>query len=755
MEKTLLSLLFLFISNAMFALDAGDVFVNDIYYHVDEEGVASVIRHPSGKYSGDLVILESIPYDGKMYVVDRISKSAFYGCDELTSITIPRTIKYISSYAFENCYQLSAVYITDLVAWCNIEYLDQIGYPYNPLYYAHRLFLNGTLIEDLVIPEGATSIGEFAFYRCWLNSVTIPDNVTSIGDYAFYASTLNSVTISNHVTSIGYRVFKYCSNLASVKIPGSVTSIGDEAFQNCSELTTVTFSENLDHIGKGAFQDCRKLTSVTLPNPLDTIADNLFRGCYQLSSLSLPDEITHIGWFAFLDCPRLQSITIPKNLKSIGACAFYGCSRLESVYISDLSAWCEVDFTECLYSYYSSGMYYVYDTELYRSNPLCANDNVETCLYLNGEKVRDLVIPEGTEQIKNGAFSCFSTLESITIPNGVKTIGKRAFEKCKSLKQVVIGNGMEMLGEEAFLHCSQLSKVTLGGVKGINAWAFGGCKSLKSISLPGNLSNIGPYAFEYCDSLESVTLPPNLLQIESFAFGYCKSLSSLAIPKSVRRISKSILCNCERLESLTVEDGNPVYDSRGGCNAIIETSSNKLIAGCQNSIPGSVTSIDEYAFFGMSLTEVSIPSSVSSIGGYAFNNCVKLSRIILSPSVTDISEFAFNNCSALEDVYCFWRLPLPSINPNNFFSNFFSLNATLHVPGAYVMFYEETSPWNRFKKIVPLNNDELLLGVNGIHDDNIFEIGRFTLDGQRVKKNHRGMAIIKYSDGIIKKTMVR
>lgn len=131
----------------------------------------------------------------------------FEGCSSLKSVTIPSSITKIESSAFYNCNGLTAVYISDLEAWCNIEFNDS-----NPLFYAHHLFLNGVEIKDLIIPNGVKKIGNIAFMGCTgLLSVTIPNSVTSIGGSAFYGcSGLNSVMISNSVTEIGNAAFAGC-----------------------------------------------------------------------------------------------------------------------------------------------------------------------------------------------------------------------------------------------------------------------------------------------------------------------------------------------------------------------------------------------------------------------------------------------------------------------------------------------------------------------------------------------------------------
>ncbi len=203
--------------------------------------------------------------------VTSVGNSAFRRCSALTSVTIPDSVTSIGGSAFEGCSGLTGVYITDLAAWCRIPFGFGNHYS-NPLYYAHKLYLNGSLLTSLTIPAGVTDIEWHAFYNCdALTSVTIPDSVTSIGDNAFYGcSGLTSVTIPDSVTSIGAWAFYGCSGLKSAGPIGSgcdyqfgwTTTIPANAFRGCSALTSVTIPGSVTRIGDSAFADCRALTSV-------------------------------------------------------------------------------------------------------------------------------------------------------------------------------------------------------------------------------------------------------------------------------------------------------------------------------------------------------------------------------------------------------------------------------------------------------------------------------------------------------------
>ncbi len=218
-------------------------------------------------------------------------------------------------------------------------------------------------------------------------------------------------------------------------------------------------------------------------------------------------------------------------------------------------------------------------------------------------------------------------VETVIIPSSI-TIGGKEYK-------------VTSIGEDAFRCCENLTSITIPStVTSIGDGAFASCYSLSSIAIPSSVTSFGEWAFSCCENLTSITIPSSVTSFGEWAFNGCSSLTSITIPSSVTSIGENAFRFCESLTQIKVDSGNPVYDSRDNCNAIIETKSNTLIAGCASTIiPNSVTSIGNQAFWGCkSLTSITIPSSVTSIGDMAFCCCSSLTSITIPTHITNIDE---------------------------------------------------------------------------------------------------------------------
>ena len=372
--------------------------------------------------------------------------------------------------------------------------------------------------------------------------LTFDDDITLIGGGAFSGcTTLATITIPESVTSIGNSAFDGCSSLTSITIPDSVTSIGNYTFDGCSSLTSVNnILDSVTTVGNYAFRNCSSLTSTTIPDSVTSIGYFVFSGCTGelVVNCNIPNGYYDYNYYSVFYGSKFTTVTIGDSVTTIGDYAFQGCSSLTSVYITDLSAWCKIDFGD----YCATPLYYAKN------------------LYLNNELITDLVIPSDITEIKSYAFYYCSSLTSITIPDSVTTIGNCTFRDCSSLTSVTIPDSVTTIGNYAFCDCSSLKNVTIGdSVAIIGSSAFRDCSSLTSVTIGDSVTTIGNYAFSDCSSLTSVTIPDSVTEIGNYAFAYCSSLTSITIPDSVTTIGDSAFLNCSSLEGIYCKAIIPPY----------------------------------------------------------------------------------------------------------------------------------------------------------------------------------------------------
>lgn len=289
-----------------------------------------------------------------------------------------------------------------------------------------------TDIKTVYIRKGVESIGSYAFHSCGnLTSViNSSSTITNIGSFAFFnCRDLVFMNIPNGVTSIGTSAFEGCSSLENMTIPDGVTRIGSWAFANCGGLVNVALPDSVTILGEGAFADCDSLTSATIGDGVTDIGERAFYNCSSLNSLIIGDSVTSIGAKAFYYCSSLESVTIPDSVTSIGEYAFKFCSSLKNVYITDVASWCNIEFCNA------------------EASPLCYARK----MYLNGELVTDLVIPDSVSVIPDFAFFGYRSLTSVEIPDSVISIGAYAFDACNNLIYVTIPNSVTSIGQYAFV----------------------------------------------------------------------------------------------------------------------------------------------------------------------------------------------------------------------------------------------------------------------------------------------------------------
>ena len=321
-------------------------------------------------------------------------------------------------------------------------------------------------------------------------------------------------------------------------------------------------------------------------------------------------------------------------------------------------------------------------------------------------------------------------------------IGEYAFAYCRGLTSLTLPAGITSIGRSAFVGCSGLTSLTLpAGITSIDSYAFYSCSGLMSLTFPTGITSIGEYAFEGCSGLTSLTLPASITSIGEYAFDKCSGLTSLTLPVGITSISNGAFMGCSGLTSLTLHAGITSI----GISAFAYCSGLTSLT-----LPAGITSISNGAFKGCSgLTSLTLPAGITSIGDVAFSGCSGLTSLILPASITSIGSYAFSSCSGLTSIYVY-----PDIVPKMGSDVFYDVdkkNCTLYVPQGTETDYFLADVWGDFENIVeydPTGIDKTTTSTD------VEEVSRYSVNGQRLVGPTKGLNIVKYSDGSVKKVAV-
>lgn len=557
----------------------------------------------------------------------------------------------------------------------------------------------GKIAKNVVIPASVDSIklcGDIYQHNVTsgfvLESVNVPFACTQLDFKTFYSCVnLKNIELPNSLTSIGAIAFAYCSNLANIDLPDSVEYIDELAFEECNSLKEITIGSSVKKIDKHVFsmQDFggSNLERVNISNiasfcNIDSnslASDNtyLFYNGNRIEDLVIPDGVTEIKPNVFSNYKGMTSITIPDSVNSIGNNAFYNC------HVKDINIGSGVKNIDCWAFSYND----VSDLVLPSSLLNIGDSAFNGCVYLT-----EINIPDNVTTIGENAFRDTSSVRTLKLSNSLKSIGSRAFLECWSITNIstlILPNSLEEIGDEVFWP-GTIRELTIGeNLKTIGENAFG---VSQNIIVDSNNTTFASkdgilYTKDYSKLLiypsqnptTDLVLPEGLKTINS-TFSGNFSLQNLTIPSTVTEITESITYNTN-ITSLSVASDNPIYDSRNDCNAIIETATNKLIAGCANTIiPESVTTIGKNALRNCGITEISVPNSItkiesdgisdstkvnissiaswlniemdwceSSIGTLYLNNSL-LTNVTVPEGITSIRECAFRNQSNITNI---------------------------------------------------------------------------------------------------------
>jgi len=526
-------------------------------------------------------------------------------------------------------------------------------------------FSNRSNLTSVTIPDGVTYISEYAFSGCTgMKSVIIPNSVTAISYCAFSGcSSLENVIIPENITSISTETFYNCSSLTEIIIPDNITSIGYKAFYGCSNLETVTIYENVEKIDSLAFFGCNKLKAVYITdiaawcrtifedseaNPLK-YAQTLYLNGEAVTELNVPMGVSSVGKYAFAGYSGLTSIVFSESVTTIGDYAFRGCRGLVNMTISDgITSIGE-------YSFSGTGLTCVIIPKSISS--------VSNYAFMSCSNLRDLTIADGVVSIGIQAFSWCENLTTVIIPDSVSSIGRSAFCGCKSLVELVIPRGIITVSESILSDCWGLESVTIPeGVTSIEAGAFSNCYNLQSIYIPIGVTSIGGGAFSGCNNLTRVVIPDGVISIGKGAFRDCKNLLEITIPFSVTSIGTMAFSGCTKMNAVYISDVMAWMNIVFECSGFNVTASSNPLYYAHNlylngdlltelTIDDENITIGKYAFYNCaSLTSVRIAGTVDTISDYAFYGCAGLISVIIQKDLIAIGDHAFAQCVGLKEI---------------------------------------------------------------------------------------------------------
>jgi len=587
--------------------------------------------------------------EGNLEIPDNVRYLDFYAfasCTELTTLEIGKYLTGIGANVFSDCTSLSSI------SFCSSTELKEIG---------DNAFLR-TNLSSVTIPESVETLGPYVFANISsLQSADLTSSISSIPDRAFSSDTsLKTVQFSDSVTAIGVNAFTGCTSLSQIYWSQNLKSIGNQAFYNCNQLSSVGFTENLESIGAAAFWNCSSLAgSLDIPNSLTTLGISAFRGCSNLTSTTIGSGIINLSSSTFYACNNLKTVTFPENLETIESTAFFSCESLSGIQIPD--------------SVYSIGVSAF-------SNSLNGPKGMTDIVFGSGlrtignscfEESRYLataILPDNLEQVGNSAFNNCNLSGHIEIPNSVYYVGTAAYQSNDDLKGVTFSSSMDTIynncfqncisltgldipsniiniNGSAFSTCSSLSGINFSeGLETIGTSAFTQCDSLPVVSFPLSLNSLGSASFSNCDVLSEVNLNEGLLSIDGSAFSSCSLLSGISYPQTLESVGSNCFSFCISLEYVQFNT-NPSFDTISTSCFYNCTSLKEL------NIPDNITSTEASICYNCdSLSGLNLGNQMITLGNQSFQFCPILNNVDFPSTLTHIYYGCFDGCTSLETI---------------------------------------------------------------------------------------------------------
>lgn len=499
-------------------------------------------------------------------------------------------------------------------------------------------------------------------------------------------------------------LFSQVTRLSSVVMPSYLTTTGHGTFIG-SPIRSVSMSENVTTIGESCFSKCEDLTSINLPASVKNIDVYAFNGCSKLTAIGLPAGLTSMSKGAFQGCGFTQFV-VPDGITTISNGLFANCGKLTNITLpKGLKAIEDGAFAGCGFT--------------------------------------EFVVPDGITTISNYMFANCGKLTSITLPKDLKAIGAGAFSGC-GFTEFVIPDAITTISDNLFAYCPNLQKITFP--KTITSMGNGifSHSGIGNFTLPKQITEITNNMFEGCQNLEHIYLHDGLKSIGDYAFQDCNSLGGITLPNSVTKIGKGCFAHCDYLkEGVTLSD------------AITEIPE-EAFADCgylhEIKLPAELKRIGYRAFCGSphigSFGGLKIPSKVTEIAPEAFYKSFQDIEVLELPAcLKTVGDYAFADCSA-KVIYAYMSEPFP-LKDADFYSRPRS-ECKLYVPKGCAKKYRQAEIWKEFD-IEEMDGT----GIEGVtNDSTVTEVSRYDANGNMLAAPAKGLNIVRYSDGTVKKVMV-
>ncbi len=427
---------------------------------------------------------------------DNVEKIPAYCFDailgaKINDITIGKNVKEIGASAFKNG-TVTTVNIADLGAWCEIEFGDENS---NPIKSATKFYIDGKVVEDLVVPDNVKKIGNYAFYCATaLKNAVVPDSVEYIGNYTFaFCKGMTDITLGENVSVIGDFAFDGCEVLENITSYDNILKVGTEAIHDTPYFKNIMSAKKPVYLGKCLISIRPDVigTDLVVEKGVRAIASSAFQNFSSIENITIPDSVEYIGNRAFSYCSGVKTLTIGKGLKEVDEFGFESCGKAITFYYNGtISDWAKIEFGN------------------HTANPAHNTTGSWTSgkFYVNGSEVMgDIVIEEGVEKIGNYTFYNLKNITGVTLPDSLKTVGEYAFYACNGITNLDLGSGVEVIDNSAFENCGRIPSVTIpDSVYEIAIYAFKGCSNLTEVRLGKGVEDIQSFAFNSCSKLTDV-----------------------------------------------------------------------------------------------------------------------------------------------------------------------------------------------------------------------------------------------------------